>query len=203
MKNKIFSAVLLTGSLVLAVPTQGFAASLGLTTAAPTIEASSASIAYLKFGSDGDLSTFDATVDLTNGVSPAAPASIGFGVGFSLADPTVGATGGFDIFDANGSFLGGDLMAVGFLEDVIELQFGNLVGAGAGSFGASVLARIAFADPLGANPFASLVDGSSYAASITLSNIAAVRSVPVPATLPLLLTALIGLGCGERWRRQG
>lgn len=42
---------------------------------------------------------------------------------------------------------------MGFTEDVIELQFGNLSGSGAGSFGASVLALISFDDPLGANPF--------------------------------------------------
>ncbi|WP_299162784.1 PEP-CTERM sorting domain-containing protein, partial [Accumulibacter sp.] len=70
-------------------------------------------------------------------------------------------------------------------------------GAGAGSFGSSVLALIAFDDPLGPNPFASLVDGNFYTASITLSKVLATANaspVPVPGTLPLLLTALLGLG---------
>lgn len=203
MKNRFFSAILLAGALALSVPTFSFAASLGLTTVAPTLKAGLATIDYLEFGPDGDLSTFGAEVDFTDGVSPVGLTEIGFGVGFSLTNPTLGATGGFDIFDEDGFFLGGDLIAVGFSNDVIELQFGNLMGAGAGSFGASVLALIAFDDQLGPDPFASLVDGEFYPASITVSNVRAVdAAVPEPATLLLVLTALAGSGWIGRRRND-
>ena len=172
---------------------------LGLTTEAPTIESSFAIVDYLEFGPDGDLSTFGAEVDFTDGVSPNGLTEIGFGIGFSLADPTSGATGGFDIFDEDGLFLDGDLLAVGFTEDIVELQFGNLGGSGAGSFGSSVLALIAFDDPLGPNPFASLIDGNAYVASVSISSVV---SLPLPATLPLLLAGLLGMGLIERSRKN-
>ena len=202
MKTRFFPAILLAGALALIVPTLSSAASLGLTTVGPTLEASFAGIDYLEFGTDGDLSTFGAEVDFTDGVSPVGLTEIGFGFGFSLAAPTVGATGGFDIFDEDGFFLGGTLIAVGFTDDVIGLQFGNLGGAGAGSFGASVLALISFDDLLGPDPFASLVDGEFYPASITVSNVVAVvAAVPEPATLLLVLTALVA-GSGWIGRRR-
>nr|WP_067292515.1 PEP-CTERM sorting domain-containing protein [Marinobacterium profundum] len=201
MNNKLLSIILLMGGLMLVAPTYSLAlpiypvgTSLGLTTQSPTLEASSASIDYLEFGPDGDLSTFGAEVDSTNGVSTVGLTEFDFGFGFSLADPTVGATGGFGIFDLNGLFLGGDLIAVGFLEDVIELQFGSLIGGGAGAFGSSVVAQLAFDDPLGLDPFASLNNGQLYTAFITVSNVAEIHAVPEPSTLLLFLSALLGFG---------
>lgn len=193
MKHYITAAVLAAGMALGAG--QAVAATLGLTTEAPILSSSTAFIDYLEFAPDGDLSTFGAEVDFTDGVSPNGFTEIGFGIGFSLADPTTGLSGGFDIFDEDGFFLGGDLFAVGFIEDVIELQFNNLSGSGAGSFGTSVLALITFDDPLGANPFASLFDGDSLGASITISDVASstVAPIPVPAGLPLLLTGLGGI----------
>ena len=200
MKNKYFAAILLAGTLALAMPVHSFAASLGLSIALPTLQASISSIDYLEFGPDGDLSTFGAGVDITDGVSPVGVTGLGFGIGFSLANPIIGATGGFDVTDQNGLFLTGNLIAVGFSDDVIELQFGSLSGAGAGSFGSTVLARLAFGDPLGPNPFISLVDGEFYSASITISNVSA---VPLPAALPLFLSALFGFGwIGKRSRKK-
>lgn len=166
------------------------AASLNLLTGSATIGSNSASIDYLEIATDGDLSTFGAEVDFTDGVSPVGFTEIGFGIGFSIADPTSGATGGFDIFDDNGLFLDGDVLAVGFTDSVIEFEFGNLSGSGAGSFGSSVLALISFDDALGANPFASLVDGDFYSASISISN---VTPIPLPAGFPLLAAGLGGL----------
>jgi hypothetical protein len=168
-----------------------------------SLSSSTAFIDYLEFAPDGDLSTFGAQVDFTDGVSPTGFTEIGFGIGFLLADPTTGATGGFDIFDEDGLFLDGELLAVGFTEDVIGLQFGNLGGSNASSFGSSVLASIAFDDALGANPFDGFVDGEYYGASITTSNVAdaTVAPVPLPAGLPLLLTSLGGIVLLRRRRK--
>jgi len=193
MIKKTFSIVLLYVS-TLFIPGYSVAAPLGLSTELPTLEASFAFVDYLEFGADGDLSTFGAEIDFTDGVSPVGFTELGFGVGFSLADPTVGATGGFDIFDENGLFLAGNLIAVGFFDDVIELQFGDLTAAGAGSFGSSVLAQIAFFEVLGPDPFAALVDGNFYDALITVSNVVDISSVPIPGILPLFLLGLVGLG---------
>ena len=191
MRNYIRTAVF---SFVLYVGLTGSATatSLGLITTDPTIEASLAFIDYLEFGGDGDLSTFGAEVDFVDGVSPVGITEISFGIGYSLANPTDDANGGFDIFDQNGLFLIGNLFRIGFLEDIIELQFNNLAGSAAGDFGSSVLALVTFDNPLGPNPFVSLVDGNSYTASISISRVAA--TIPLPASLPLMLIGLGALG---------
>lgn len=195
MKTKTIVSGYLAFVLAVALSGNANAASLGLTTAPPTLSASSAIVDFFEFGPDGDLSAFGAIVDFTDGVSPTGLTEIGFGVGYPIANPTIGATGGFSISDDDGLFLGGDVIAVGFSEDGIELQFGNLSGSGAASFGASVLMRLQFDDALGVDPFAVLVDGDSYAASINVSNVA---PVPLPAAWPLLLSAFAGI----RWMQR-
>lgn len=187
---------------MLALPAYVLPASLGLTTGSPSLTSSFSLVDYLEFAPDGDLSTFGAEIDSTDGVAPVGFTELSFGVGFALSDPTVGATGGFDIFDEDGFFLGGDLIAVGFAEDVIEFQFGTLSGAGVGGFGSSVLVQVLFDDALGSNPFASLVDGEFYTGSITVSNVVDVSPVPLPAALPLFLSGLIGLGWLGKRRSQ-
>ena len=176
------------------------AATLGLTTEAPTIEASFAVVDFFDLDPDGDLSTFDAEVDFTDEVSLTDPAFISFGFGYSLADPTDGPTGGFDIFEDFGFSLAlsGDLEQVGFFTDTIELLFGSLTGSAAGSFGSQALMTIIFDDPLGDNPFDAFVDGEIYNASISVSSVAAPAVIPLPAGLPLLLTGLLGLGSVRR-----
>lgn len=193
MKHHVIAVLLAIGALCAAGPASS--ATLGLLTGAPNLSASQASIDFLFDDPfvpvNGDLSAFGAEVDSTNGVSVSGIAEIGFGVSYALSDPTTDLTGGFDVFDANGLVLGGDLFAVGFTEDVIELQFTNLSGSAAGSFGSSVLMVIAFEDPfdeLGTNPFDDLVDGLFYDASITISTVV---PIPLPAGLPLLLTGLV------------
>jgi len=191
--------------LVCAAPIQGFAASLGLTTGSPTLEASLAFIDYIDFDPDGDLSTFGAEVDSSVGVSPTGFTELSFGVGFSLTDPTSDFTGGFDVFDDDGFgfFLSGDLIAVGYTEDVFEFQFGNLVGSAAADFGDSVLMVVTLFDSLGDNPFAGLVDFESYGASISVSSVVP-SAVPIPAALPLFLSAIAGLGwLGRKQRSKG
>lgn len=205
MKPIIAAAVLAAGTVF--AGGQSTAATLGLTTEAPSLSASMAFIDYFDFGLDGELFTDIPEVDGLNGVAPNGFTTIDFVVGLSTADPTDTsdfAFGGFlDISDEDGQFLVGDLLAIGFEENVIELQFDNLSGSGAGAFGSSVLALIAFDDPLGANPFAALVDGDSLGASITVSNVADVAPIPLPASVLLLLGGLASIGAvGARRRRS-
>ena len=190
MKNKLMKFLFASALMVVAANSSVHAAPLGLDTEAPIIESSFAFVDYFEFFPDGDLSAFGAEVDFTDGVSTNGFTEIGFGVGFDLADPTIGASGGFDIFDEDGLFLGGNLQAVGFSEDLIEFSFGDLTGAGASSFNSSVLMTVAFDDVLGPNPFDALIDGNAYVASILISNVTDVSTVPAPAVLPLLLSAL-------------
>ncbi|MDW3181523.1 hypothetical protein [Roseobacter sp.] len=110
------------------------AATLGLTTSAPTIGASGA-IDYLEFGPDGDLSLVGGIVTASSLTSLDGPtADLSFGVGFDVADPQTGPAGGFSLFDAQGLYLSGDLIALGFrgfgLRSIVELQFGSLSGRG-------------------------------------------------------------------------
>lgn len=195
MNNHITAACLAAAALFGAGPAT--AATLGLTTEAPSLSASGAVIDFFDFGTDGELLTNIPEVDGVDGVSPIGFTTIDFVVGFSTADPSDTsdfAFGGFiDISDEDGQFLVGDLAAIGFVEDVIELWFNNLSGSGAGSFGSSVLALVAFDDPLGADPFASLVDGDSLEASITVSNVADVAPIPLPASMLFLLGGLLSL----------
>ncbi len=194
MKRKIHST-LLTITLIFSIQITATAASLGLTTQSPTLGSSSAFIDYLEFGGDGDISSFFNSLNSSSGVTPVGLTDLSFGVGFSLATPTVGATGFFDIFDDNGQFLAGDLFAVGFTEDIIELQFNNLIGSAAGSFGNSVLALVTFDDPLGPNPFNSFIDGNFYTASVSISDVVAtVTSVSEPAILSIFILALFLMG---------
>ena len=193
MERLLYMFLLLTAALGTIAPVSTNAASLGLTTQDPTVASSAATIDYLEFGVDGDLSTFGAEINSFDGVIPLGFTELSFGIGFALADPTTGATGGFDIFDDNGLFLEGDLLAVGFTQDTIEFQFGNLTGSAATDFGTSVLALIAFEDPLGTNPFDGLVDGEFYSASISVSSVVS-QSVPEPGSIALFASALLIFG---------
>ncbi|MEO9514404.1 MAG: hypothetical protein ABJH45_21575 [Paracoccaceae bacterium] len=192
MRSLLFSGTL---ALASAFGSMSSAATLGLTTEAPSLSSSTAIIDFLDIDPDGDLSTFGAEVDATESVTSVGFTEIGFGVGYALANPIGDFSGGFDIFDGNGEFLAGDLLAVGFAEDVIEFQFGNLTGSGARDFGSSVLALIAFDDPLGLSPFDGFFDSDSLSASITISNVVdtSPAQVPLPAGLPLILTGFGGL----------
>ncbi len=191
MKLKFYCALLVI-ALFLSGTFTATATTLGLTTGNPTLESNFTIIDYLESGSDGDLSSFFNSIDSSNGVTPVAPTDLSFSAAFPLATPTIGATGFFDIFDDNGQFLAGDLFAVGFTEDVIELQFNNLIGSAAGSFGNSVLALVTFDDSLGANPFNSLTDGDFYTASVSISNVVS-ATVFEPNILALFAIGFIGL----------
>jgi len=189
--------LLFVGALAISAMVAGTssAATLGLTSEAPILSSSTAFIDFFDLDPDGDLSAFGAEVDTTDGVSTVGFTEIGFGFGYSLSDPSGDFSGGFDVFDEDGEFLAGELLAVGFTEDLIELQFGNLGGAGAGVFGSSVLIMISFDDSLGPNPFSAFVDGDVLGASISIASVA---PIPLPAGLPLLLTGIGGIALLRR-----
>jgi len=176
------------------------AASLGLTTEDPTLEASSVYVDFNEFpGGFGDLVFFGAAIDYSSEASLSNLATIDFLGSFSLTDPTDLPFGYVDFFDGSlNNQLTGDLVDVGYTTDTIELLFSSLAGPAAGEFGTQILMSIFFDDQLGDNPFSALVDGESYMASISVSNVASTAVVPVPMGLPLLLSAFIGLGWASR-----
>ncbi len=188
MKKIIYKGLLLSILLIFTISLKANATTLGLTTQDPSLTSSFAFVDYFEFGTDGDLSSFGGVIDSSSGISPFGLTELSFGIGFSLADPTNTATGGFDVFDGNGLFLGGDLLAVGYTENVIEFQFDQLIGSAANSFGSSVLMLISFVDQLGANPFAGLVDGTFYDASV---NITSVVPVSEPAMVSIIILGFI------------
>ncbi len=199
MKLKFYYALLVI-ALLFSTTFTTTVATLGLTTDNPTLGSSSTTIDYLEFGSDGDLSSFFNTIDSSSGVTPIGLTDFSFNAAFPLAIPTIGATGFLDIFDDNGQFLSGDLFAVGFTDDVIELQFNNLIGSASGSFGNSILALITFDSPLGTNPFNSLTDGDFYTASVSISNVVS-TAIFEPNILALFAIGFIGLllyRCGSK-----
>jgi hypothetical protein len=171
------------------------AAPLDLETITPTFTAANSTVEFFEdFPSlgEGELLAFGATITAADGVNPIAPATIDFTFGFPLTDPTDNPSGFFDVVDGSfSSVLSGDtVLALGFSENLVEVQFGNHTGSAGTDFNDSVLLSIAFADDLGADPFGALVGGGFYDATLTLANVA---EVPAPAALPLLLTGLAGL----------
>ena len=201
MKQRILTGVLAIGLWFAAQPV--LAASLGLTTDTPRIVASDALVEFSDLGFGfGDLSSFGAVVDSTEGIALTDPAEISFGFGFDSFDPTDLPAGGFSIFDDFGfnEVLSGDLVALGFMTDTIELLMNVTGGSAVGSFGPQVLLTISF-NGLGADPFAAFVDdGQTFAASLTVENVVDSNVIPLPAGLPLLLTALGGLVVVRRRR---
>lgn len=206
MKNLVMAA--LCAATMASPAPDAAAATLGLSTGLPHLVSSMAVIDYFDLGESGELLTFMPEVDSAQGISPAGFTTIDFIVGLSTADPAdrwdPAFRGFLEVIDDEGVFLAGDLLAIGFLQDAIELQFGNLGGSMAASFGSSVLALVVFDEPLGANPFAALVDGASRGASITLSRIHTVAPVPLPASGLMLVGGMASIGAlwRTRVRRQ-
>jgi hypothetical protein len=182
------------------------AATLGLTTAPPTITAEEATVSYSESpdGTTGDLTSFLQVVTETAGLSD----DLGFlstTLDFLTADPMGTASGSFIVDDAFlvpflASF---SLTDIGYEEDTIEVVFGDLEGPGADSFGDSVLLTMVFDDQtslLGTNPFEDLVPGD-YMATITVANIVDdTMAIPLPVSMPLLFGAIGGLGLVSRSR---
>lgn len=175
------------------------AATLGLTTSAPTVGAEGV-VDYLEFGSDGDLSMFGAPVFTSSLTTIGAGAEVGFGIGFSLSDPEIGASGGFEIYDDQGLYLSGDLLALGFREyrtfdGLIELHFGSLTGRGVSEWTETLLMTVMF-DGAGEDVFGSFFDGDFYDVDIGIFAVHSDQSPPSPIPLPasaFLLFAGLGI----------
>lgn len=215
MNKTKLCAFLLAMLLLVAIPLTGSAASLGLTTGTPIITAGSTSVEYLDdvgFGADlTNAFSLDTSVTAVDSVTFAGPADLTFTFfGFNPLDPMdltlpYSPSGGFDIVDDGSVFLQGDaVIDVGFREDAIEIQFGNLSGTGASIFGDSILLEVLFADPLGdPNPFNAL-QANAYDASVTVSNVVP-TPIPIPIpVLPMFLSPLIAFGwLGRKHRSRG
>ena len=197
MKKTVFGAVFALGAMLTSTLS---AATLGLATENPTVSASISTVDYFDDFEFIDMLVLG-DIDSETGVTVGPNPLLSFALGFGIFDPTNIFLGGFGIDTDNGQFLSGDLIAVGFTEDVIELQLGNLVGSGVGSFGSSVLATLTSLD-FGANPFDSLAGGGSTTASVTLANVVEMPPIPLPAGLGLLLSALAGLAFLRRKTRS-
>ncbi len=202
MLYRMLLCILATGSIT----GVSQAATLGLTTSAPTIGATG-SVNYFEFGPDADLSLLDGFATVSSLTSLDVPSSdVSFGVGFDAAHPEAGATGGFSVFDAQGLYLAGDLIDLGFrsfgLRSIVELHFGSLSGRGTPEWTETLLMNVIF-DRAGDNPIAAFVDGDVF--DVELGVFAVVGSpapppIPLPAAGWLLLGGLAALAIGRRLR---
>ncbi len=193
----IFGLALLTST--------AHAATLGLTSSAPTVGAVG-TVDYLEFEPDGDLSMYGATVSGSSLTTlDSRTADVSFGVGFDLADPETGATGGFSIFDTQGLYLAGDLIDLGFrgfraVDSIVELHFGNLNGRGAGQWTETLLMNVIFRG-LGEEPFAFFFDGDFYDVEIGIFAVVGDNQpseIPLPAAGWLLVFGVLALRIAGR-----
>lgn len=199
--------VILAGLVATCIGASAQGATLGLMTSAPTLGASDAVVEYLEFGDEGDLSAFGAVVDAAGLAAPTGLAEIDFGIGFSLDDPEADAAGGFSIFDDDGLYLTGDLIALGFrayaaTSSIIELHFGSLSGHGTSEWTETVLMTIVLPG-IPDNPFDHLFDGDVLDASIGLFAVNGYTpppEIPLPASAFLLLAGVAGLSVFTRRR---
>lgn len=173
------------------------AATLGLSTSAPTIGATG-EVEYIEFGPDGDISMFGAPITVSSLTTLEVPtAELDFGVGFSLANPVSDASGGFSIFDGGGEYLAGDLLAIGFrgfgaTRSIIELQFGNLTGRGAPEWTENLLMNVIF-NGLGDDPLAAMEDGDVFDVEIGMFAVQGGITDPDPSPVPLPASGLLML----------
>jgi hypothetical protein len=165
-----------------------------LTRVGPVLDVPLATFDYVEFGGTGDLSAFGA-----DAISFDFPTNGDLFVDLLITFDTSSPLGTMDaaLFSADdsGSFLDGVLVNAGFTTDLIQLLFGGLTGSAAAAFGPTVLVEVFFIDPLGANPFAGLVDGRRYDTALTTT-----AAVPLPAALPALAAGLGALVLVRRRR---
>lgn len=161
----------------------------------PIIDIPFAMADYFEIGGAGNIEIAFAE-GLATGVTPSGPLFLDIFVDYDVADPLGTIDGALFATDDAGSFLDGLLVEAGYVPDadIIQLLFGGLTGSAAGRFGPFALVEVFFVDPLGTtDPFAGLVDGSSYDIAGTVQ-----ATVPLPAPALLLAAALAGLVGGRR-----
>lgn len=179
-----FKTILFVAALCMGASTAG-AATLGLPTTDPTITVDDSAVLF----DSGELIGID-DVD-------------GDSDGLGAAFITFAAGGAADFVSVLDNFFGDvvasdTVLATGFTDSTVEVQFGGLAGTAASQFGSSALLVIAFQDDLGARTsiFDGLVDGETYLTDISLSAV-----VPLPASALMLGAGLLGLGALRR-RKQ-
>ncbi|MGC9417982.1 MAG: hypothetical protein ACP5EN_03335 [Rhodovulum sp.] len=196
MINLLKSALV---SLALSVATAGVAsaASLGLATKAlPVVDIVFAEAVYFETGGTGDLFWTAPALGLATAVPSASEAEFDIALTFDIANPYGSVTGALLSADRDGNpYLEGDLVAIGFQDDLLELLFGNLSGSAAPAFGSQALVELFFIGPVGADPLAGLSDLGVYDLAGTI-----VAPVPLPGGLPLLAGGVVLLA-GLRARR--
>lgn len=194
MRRTILSAIAAL-ALTLGAAAPGAAALLGVSTGAPSVEASGDAV----FGFDQ--LTFTGGVGATSGASVADASSINF----LIEDDPLG-----DFF-ANIAVFGGlgevlfqteTVVATGFDAQSIEVLFGPVEGDAAGDLPLDkLLLTVSFTGPdaparTGAGIFEGLAFGTAYDV-----NVVAAAVIPLPAPILLLGAGLIALG-GVRFARR-
>lgn len=164
------------------------AAFAALPSSAATLDIPGASLDYSTsvLGDVGDLLMFDAIGVVDDGGS-LIDVLVDLTLTFEVADPSGTADAAIDILAGADLYLSGILSGISFEEDLLRLVFSGLTGSAAATFGSALQLEIFFLDPLGDNPLAALVDGSSYDVVAFGSDMA---PIPLPASLPLLGGAL-------------
>jgi len=205
MKHLLWAGVLTIGTVFGGMTS---AATLGLITEEPILEASDVDLDYIEidFGGtpdpdEADLSGFGAPITSDMGlVSPLVdPASLEISLFYDLLDPVGTAAGSVIVTDdfTFDELLAGDVVAVGFEDGLLELELGFLSGSLAPEFGAGALVEIFFGTGFG-DPFDTFVDGDFLLASAKIS---AIAPIPLPAGGALLATALVA-AAGLRRRQK-
>lgn len=190
MKNCIAYIIAVALSLI-----NGFASAetLNITKEGPRFYVNTAIIEFIEFGEDFDISSAGSIIDASFGVSLDGSSELGLGVAYLSSAPETSFSGGFDVLDAAGLFLSGELFEIGFANNELELLFGRLSGRMAGLFGDEVLMQIRFIDEVGADPFSAFSDGLSLTASIHVSKVApdSTTTIPLIGSQYFLVTAFI------------
>lgn len=169
--------------------------------AAVVLQADAASLNYLEFAGDGDLSAFDVVFDDVSGLVPSGTIRVSLGLVFSLADPAASPAGGLAAVDDAGLLVGGDLLSLAGAANAIRFTLGNLDGHAAAMFGSAISGVIEFDPFLAVDPFTALVDGTSYTARLRLEG-EPVTAVSAPG-MPWLVGAGLMALFAVRRRRSG
>lgn len=132
-------------------------------------------------GGAGDFLFFNEPGVITD-VDVALDVSVDLALDFETANPYASAKGSLTLMDDSDFFFSGLLSSISFTTNRLSLIFTDTV---ANVFGDTLQLELFFATPVGADPFAGLVDGEDYSVLAT----GEFAPIPLPGTLPLLAGA--------------